>query len=329
MSNNSRQENRGRWRKKPSERGVFQRGKSWYIRYTDQRGKLHVEVVGPSKSLALKAYQIRKASVTERRFVPASGVLFDELVEDVVAVARRRHDLTRPDRTFKPGNERLILKWFKGRKAESIASQEIAARLNGAKTPATFNRLRVCISHAFKLGIQHEKISKNPATIIKLVRENNERIRYLNQHRADEEATLRVVLRDKYPEREPELDLALHSGLRWSEQYELTWANVDLERGEICITKGKGSGRVERIPINSCARAALLKLRALTPNSALVCPRTITGKIVMAGLFPHLRRRRLLTSTGTICATPSHRVWSWLAWISLPWVSCYVTKILR
>ena len=46
-------------------------------------------------------------------------------------------------------------------------------------------------------------------------KENNERVRWLEE---EEEAALRAVIREKSPEREPEFDLALHTGMRWSEQ---------------------------------------------------------------------------------------------------------------
>lgn len=53
-------------------RGVFERSKGsgiWWIRYTDQYGKLHREKVGP-KSLAIEAYRKRKTEIREGKFFP-------------------------------------------------------------------------------------------------------------------------------------------------------------------------------------------------------------------------------------------------------------------
>ncbi len=46
-------------KQEPRERGVFERpagSGTWWVRYTDQHGRLHREKVGP-KSLAKKVYQ--------------------------------------------------------------------------------------------------------------------------------------------------------------------------------------------------------------------------------------------------------------------------------
>ena len=59
--------------------------------------------------------------------------------------------------------------------------------------------------------------------------------------------------------------------MRWSEQYELRWPDVDLKLGKITIQQAK-SGQRQHIPMNSEARKALLRLRALDPRSELVCP---------------------------------------------------------
>jgi integrase len=119
--------------------------------------------------------------------------------------------------------------------------------------------------------MENKKVAENPASLVKLQRENNERVRWLNEQRADEESSLRSAIRDKFPQREPELDLSLHTGMRWSEQYHLRWNNVDLERGLITILQAK-SGRKEHIRINSEAAQALVKLRSIAPRSEFVCP---------------------------------------------------------
>ena len=98
--------------------------------------------------------------------------------------------------------------------------------------------------------------------------ENNERVRFLE---AEEEQALQKEIQAQWPEREPEFDLALQTGTRWTEQYGLRWAHVDLKRNLLTIPLAK-SGRRETVPINSEARKALVKLRAFGPKSDLVCP---------------------------------------------------------
>ena len=273
----SRTEKRGRWKKDKSERGIYRRGKVWYVRYADQSGKVRAEAVGPSKGLALKAYQKRKTEVAERRWFPASGTPFEEIVDDAIARARENFKLNHPDKRFKLGNYAIVRRWFPGRAADSITPSEIAAKLaSHTKCGATFNRLRVAISHAYKIAVENKKVQENPGRLVKLQKENNERVRYLNQFfqkgKKSEETRLREALRELFPGKEPEVDLALHTGMRWGEQYRLRWEDVDLKRADIKIVRGKGSGRDEHVPLNAEARRALTRLKALARESEFVCP---------------------------------------------------------
>jgi integrase len=83
----------------------------------------------------------------------------------------------------------------------------------------------------------------------------------------------RDAIRALCPEKECEVDLALFTGLRWGEQYTLTWKHVDLARNQITLPSTK-SGKKQYVPINGGARAALTKLRELACGSETVCPGT-------------------------------------------------------
>jgi integrase len=85
----------------------------------------------------------------------------------------------------------------------------------------------------------------------------------------DEAARLRAVIHKKFPEREPEFDLALNTGLR-IEEYSLRWQNVDWEQRRLAIP-GKGK-KLRHVPLNVAALDALAKRRKLAPDSELVCP---------------------------------------------------------
>jgi site-specific recombinase XerD len=274
--NRSSQPKRGQWKKDRSERGVFRRGKTWYIRFSDGGGKVRVEAVGPSKALAIKVCAKRRTEVAERRFFPASGVSIEEIVDDAIQRARDRFKINHPDKQFKPGNYEIVKGWFPKRAADSLTSSEIAEKLSGhSEVPATFNRFRVAISHAFKIALENKKVTENPGRLVRMQKENNERVRYLNQFSLpcmkNEESQLREALGNLYPDKEPEIDLALHTGIRWSEQYGLRWPNVDLARNDIKVVRPKG-GKDQHIPINAKARRALQDLKALAPKSEFVCP---------------------------------------------------------
>jgi len=266
--NRSGQLERGQWKKDKSERGVFMRGKVWYIRFRDHSGKMRAERVGPSKSLALKAYRKRKTEVAERRFFPAAKVSFDELIRDVIAEAKRNHALKGTKRPLRTYRYRIVGEWFKSREAASLTSGEIDKKLaEHSKTPANFNRYRVAISHTFKLALQNGKADKNPASLVRLRKENNVRVRFME---AEEETALRTAIRKLCPEREPEFDLALYTGMRWSEQYAARWADVDQKRNKITLPETK-AGEKQYVRLNATANAALNQMR-ITANSEFVCP---------------------------------------------------------
>lgn len=266
--NRSDQQQRGHWQKDKSERGIYQRGKTWYIRYRDQNGKPRAERVGPSKALALKVIEKRRTEVAERRFFPASNVCIDELINDAIAEAKRNHAIKKlKKRTWYRYD--VLGEWFKGRKASSLKPEEIDKKMaEHCQTPANFNRYRNSLSHVYRLAMQNGKVNENPARAIKLKDENNTRVRFLEP---EEEMALHEAIRKLHPTREAEVDLALYTGMRWSEQYNLTWAQVDCKRNEITLLHTK-SGRKQYVRINKAARAALEKLRAGTRNSEFVCP---------------------------------------------------------
>jgi site-specific recombinase XerD len=267
--NRSNQPQRGRWRKDKAERGIFRRGKIYYIRFADQGGKVRVEAVGPTKALAIKVCAKRRTEVAERRFFPGSNIGFDELIKDVIAEARRHHALKRSKKQLCAYRYRILGEWFKGRKASSIKPEEIDKKLSDhCRTPANFNRYRNSLSHAYRLAVQNGKASENPARLIRLKQENNTRVRFLE---AEEEMALRGAIRELHPTREAEFDLALYTGMRWSEQYSLMWSQVNLKLNEITLLHTK-SGRKQYVRVSKAAHTALEKLRVITRNSDYVCP---------------------------------------------------------
>ena len=84
----------------------------------------------------------------------------------------------------------------------------------------------------YRQGIKNHKISINPARGIERRKENNERVRYLLD---TEEVALRNAISLSYPERLVELDIALHTGMRRSEQFNCDWKWVNLERCVLTI----------------------------------------------------------------------------------------------
>ena len=85
---------------------------------------------------------------------------------------------------------------FGTRTAEDISKQEVLRWLvttaaDRGWAPATKNRWQAAFSLAFRVGIEDEKIEKNPAARIGRTKEDNGRVRWLSEQ---EEAKLRAAM---------------------------------------------------------------------------------------------------------------------------------------
>jgi hypothetical protein len=205
-------------------RGVFEKisgSDIWWICYFDADGRKRREKVG-RKGAAIDLYRKRKTEIMEGRKLPgrirARKVSFSELGQDALEYSRAHK------RSFGDDEIRMakLKEWLGERPADSITPQEIERWLSSRTSlkPATLNRYRALMSLVYRLGMQNGKVNFNPARLVHQRKENNARIRFLS---IEEERVLRRIVETKYLSHLPELDLALNTGLRLSEQYGLSW----------------------------------------------------------------------------------------------------------
>jgi site-specific recombinase XerD len=240
------------------QRGIFERTPGtgiWWICYFDADGRKRREKAG-RKSDAISLYQKRKMEALQGKKLPerlrARKIGFAELAKDALEYSKAHKCSYVDDRVRMAKLE----EWLGQCSAESVTPQEIERWLLGKSEelkPATLNRYRALLSLTYRLGIQNGKVQSNPARLVRQRKEDNGRIRFLS---ADEERVLRKVIRRNYLAHEPELDLALNTGLRRSEQYGLTWDCVHLERRQLTVPRSK-NGAPRHVPLNDAAIAAL------------------------------------------------------------------------
>jgi integrase len=177
------------------------------------------------------------------------------LADDALDYSKARKPLSYRDDKYRMKNVR---EKFGNRVAEEIKPLEIEEWLNFREEwkPATKNRYLALLKLTFRLGEVNGKIKINPARLVRTRIENNAIVRYLNQYdplptklrylraHKDEESRLRAVIAKRFPQHMPELDIALNTGMRRSEQYGLEWMNVDLENRVLTIPRAK-SGKDE------------------------------------------------------------------------------------
>jgi integrase len=150
---------------------------------------------------------------------------------------------------------------FDERPAAEITKQDIQnwllAQTDERKwSPATRNRYQAAFSLVFRVAVDNEKLTVNPAARIKRKTEGNGRIRFLSDK---EEGRLRTVLAESWPHYVPAFLISIHTGMRAGEQFGLQWDQVSLERKTISLYRTK-SRKVRHIPLNAVALGALQSL---------------------------------------------------------------------
>lgn len=248
-----------------SAKGVYERipgSGIWWCRYADAQGKEHREKVG-RRSDAVALYNKRKTEALQRKKLPerflAKGVTFSTLCDDAIEHAAAENSAKSVyELKLKVAD---LLPAFGDKKAEDITKQDIVRWLQAESKSREWkassrNRWQAAISLIFRVGIDNEKITTNPASRIRRKTENNARVRFLTD---EEENKLREAITE--PRLVAALEISLHSGMRQSEQYTLLWSQVDLEKRLVFLPKTK-NGKPRHIPLNAVAVAAFERLKA-------------------------------------------------------------------
>ncbi len=267
-------------------RGLFERPAGsgiWWVRYRDAAGRLHREKAGTrGMALALldKRRDERRRGVKLPETLRRKAVTVAELIEAAIAYSKQHH------RSHGGDNHRskLLLALFGSTAADALTPAELERRLSAAATerewrPATFNRYKAFLSLAYRLAIANGAVKSNPARLVIQRHENNARVRWLA---AEEEARLRAVIARDYPAELAAFDLSLHTGMRRSEQYGLTWDCVDFERRQLTIRRSKHGG-IRYIELDDTAIAALLALRDRGDGVGPVMVAGVSGHGKLAG----------------------------------------------
>lgn len=248
-------------------RGIFEKISGsgiWWIRFTDAQGRYRREKAG-SWGNAEKLLTKRKNEALVGRKLPETlrrrGVLFSELADDAIAYIQKRY--------ARPADDVARMELLKGKlsgAADAITPGDVEEVLDSLATErgwsgSSRNHHHNLISLAYRLGIKNNKVKENPARAVRRQNENNNRVRFLTP---DEERKLREAIRGNpaWADHEPELDLALHTGLRRGSMYQdLTWENIDLA-GCIAVVPRTKNGEQVVVPLNDDAMRALHVFRS-------------------------------------------------------------------
>jgi hypothetical protein len=164
-------------------RGVYEklRGSGIYwVRYADRSGRIRREKAG-AKSAAIKLYQKRKTEILQGKKLPeqlrSRAVRFGEIADDALEYCKANNQGYRFD-AYRIGR----LKVQFGNHDAEIPVEDLRRWFDAQEWQSgTHNRYKSTLSLTYRLAIENKKVTTNPARLLKRKREDNGRVRFLNQ----------------------------------------------------------------------------------------------------------------------------------------------------
>jgi site-specific recombinase XerD len=146
------------------------------------------------------------------------------------------------------------MRWESRSKKSSGGSLPRLKRETDKPQPATAGK--AAFSLIYRVGVENEKVEKNPAAGIRRKTENNSRMRFMS---IQEEKALRKVILKRFPVFVHQLDLSLHTGMRSGKQFALKWDRLASSKDRNASEDEERNTR--HIPLNSVALGALQALK--------------------------------------------------------------------
>lgn len=263
-------------------RGVFEKvkgSKDYWVRYTDADGALHREKAG-NLTAAKNLLSVRRAEKLSGKLPEiektSRKVLLSTLIEDAIAHSKSENDpYVAHDFELKMAHVR---EEFGNRPAAGISKQSWSEWLDeraealGWK-PSTYNRWKAALSLVYRVGMENEKIDRNPISRIRRKQEANDRVRYLS---LEEENRLVAAIAAKFPAYVPIFRLSVASGMRESEQFRSRVGDFDPQTGMLTVHQKKSRNKpmVRYTPLGKMGAEAYAQLAKGKKKGGRLCLNT-------------------------------------------------------
>ncbi len=207
--------------------------RNFYIDFSAS-GKRKREHIGPSKVLAETILKKRVVEVAEGKYLDVkkeSRIKF----EDFAAEYLELHCKTNNKSWLKTDSQLITVlkRHFSGKYLDEITPhlvEKFKSDRIAEVAPATVNRQLACLKSLFNKAIAWNKFNgSNPVKAVKLFKENNQRLRFLEREEISKllsvcNRTLRTIV-----------IVALNTGMRRGEILGLKWRDLDVKRGVIYL----------------------------------------------------------------------------------------------
>jgi len=245
-------------------KGIYQRGKVWWIRYR-YNGQLIRRSIGYDKRLAEEALIAIKGDIVrgEHRLKKNSDKrLFEEMVEEYLDEKAGKRSLKRDEVSF-----RNLIPEFQHKFIHTIGRQDVEDYIKKRKAKvsnATVNREIALLRHMFNIAIEKGYIGVNPANGIKRLPEAPWRHKMMFS-----EIEIQQLINAASSHLKPILAFAFGTGLRKGDILNLEWEDIDFDHGIITLYMQKTGEPVE-IPILPVLMDILERLRMTANESPFI-----------------------------------------------------------
>jgi len=215
-------------------------------------GRRHQEIVGPYRSMASTALDIRHGEIAQDRFnIPtrAPTVTFSAFAEIYI-----EHDAAK-NRSHKrnAGIMRRFQTTFADKSLDELTAWDVEryrASRDGKVVKSTVNRELAVLRHALNMAVEWGHLEKNPTDGVKAYKTQQNTIRVLTPQEED------ALIQASPHHIKPIIKLATHTGMRRGELLALQWDQVNLLAKTITVKKSK-SGKVRHVPLNDISYGVL------------------------------------------------------------------------
>jgi integrase len=224
--------------------GVFKKNRNWYIDFYLDGRRLR-QKVGPNKKLAENALYKIKAQIAENKYLDVRKqrkIKFERLAEHYISYAKaNKRSWNRDEVSLKS-----LLPVFGARHLYEIKPyliEKYKIERRKSVSPATVNRELACLKHMLTKAVEWELLEENPAKKVRLLTENNKRLRYLTEEEIER------LYENSSEDLKPIILTALLTGMRRNEILKLKWEDIDFSQRLIFVRDSKNN-EMREIPIN-------------------------------------------------------------------------------
>jgi len=248
---------------------IFLRNGEWYIDYYVY-GHRKREKIGSSKALAQNVLRKRKVEIAEGKYLDIKKeekIRFEDFCKtflDLHSKPNKKPSSLERDITLIKNLSLFFGGFYLYAVTQMMVEEYKTKRIEEGKKPATVNRELACLKCIFNKAIEWGKATDNPVRKVKLLRENNQRMRYLEKEEAQR------LIANCSDHLKPVVIVALNTGMRRGEILNLKWKDIDINQNLIYLMDTKNGDKRE-VPMNEFIKKTLISIPKHPDSPYIFC----------------------------------------------------------